>query len=89
MDTVYTKREDAGKALLGLLGMAMNRTEPVSIGQYKGFDLQIAYFAMDKMYLAYLVGSGINPVQLGAGCGRQYGTLGQLPAQPAAERDRP
>ena len=46
--------------------MAMNRTEPVSIGQYKGFDLQIAYFAMDKMYLAYLVGSGINPVQLGA-----------------------
>ena len=66
MDAVYTKREDAGKALLGLLGMAMNRTEPVSIGQYKGFDLQIAYFAMDKMYLAYLVGSGINPVQLGA-----------------------
>ena len=66
MDTVYTKREDAGKALLGLLGMAMNRTEPVSIGQYKGFDLQIAYFTMDKMYLAYLVGSGINPVQLGA-----------------------
>lgn len=66
MDTVYTKREDAGKALLGLLGMAMNRTEPISIGQYKGFDLQIAYFAMDKMYLAYLVGSGINPVQLGA-----------------------
>lgn len=66
MDTVYTKREDAGKALLGLLGMAMNRTEPVSIGRYKGFDLQIAYFPMDKMYLAYLVGSGINPVQLGA-----------------------
>lgn len=66
MDTVYTKREDAGKALLGLLGMAMNRTEPVSIGRYKGFDLQIAYFAMDKMYLVYLVGSGINPVQLGA-----------------------
>ena len=66
MDTIYTKREDAGKALLGLLGMAMNRTEPVSIGQYKGFDLQIAYFAMDKMYLAYLVGSGINPVQLSA-----------------------
>lgn len=66
MDMVYTKREDAGKALLGLLGMAMNRTEPVSIGRYKGFDLQIAYFAMDKMYLAYLVGSGINPVQLGA-----------------------
>lgn len=66
MDTIYTKREDAGKALLGLLGMAMNRTEPVSIGRYKGFDLQIAYFAMDKMYLAYLVGSGINPVQLSA-----------------------
>ena len=66
MDTFYTKREDAGKALLRLLGMAMNRTEPVSIGRYKGFDLQIAYFAMDKMYLAYLVGSGINPVQLGA-----------------------
>lgn len=44
----------------------MNRTEPVSIGRYKGFDLQIAYFAMDKMYLAYLVGSGINPVQLSA-----------------------
>ena len=66
MDTIYTKREDAGKALLGLLGMAMNRTEPVSIGRYKGFDLQIAYFTMDKMYLAYLVGNGINPVQLGA-----------------------
>ena len=66
MNTVYTKREDAGKALLDLLGMALNRTEPVSIGRYKGFDLQIAYFAMDKVYLAYLVGSGINPVQLSA-----------------------
>ena len=66
METVYTKREDAGKALLDLLGMALNRTEPVSIGRYKGFDLQIAYFAMDKVYLAYLVGSGINPVQLSA-----------------------
>ena len=65
MDTIYTKREDAGKALLDLLGTALNRTEPVSIGRYKGFDLQIAYFAMGKMYLAYLVGSGINPVQLG------------------------
>ena len=66
MNTVYTKREDAGKALLDLLGMALNRTEPVSIGRYKGFDLQIAYFAMDKVYLAYLVGNGINPVQLSA-----------------------
>ena len=66
MDTIYTKREDAGKALLDLLGTALNRTEPVSIGRYKGFDLQIAYFAMDKVYLAYLVGSGINPVQLSA-----------------------
>ena len=66
MDTIYTKREEAGKALLDLLGTALNRTEPVSIGRYKGFDLQIAYFAMDKVYLAYLVGSGINPVQLSA-----------------------
>ena len=57
----------------------MNRTEPVSIGRYKGFDLQIAYFAMDKMYLAYLVGSGINGAA-GRGCGRQHGTPGQLPA---------
>lgn len=38
-----------------------------NVGGNNAIDyLQIAYFAMDKMYLAYLVGNGINPVQLGA-----------------------
>ena len=65
MDAIYTKREDAGKALLGLLGSAMNRTDAISIGEYKGFDLQISYYPLDKKFLAYLVGSGLNPTQLG------------------------
>ena len=66
MDTVYDKREEAGKALLGLLGAAMNRVEPVSIGSYKGFDLKILYLPLDKIFMGHLVGSGVNATQLGA-----------------------
>ena len=66
MDTVYDKREDAGKALLGLLGAAMSQVEPVSIGRYKGFTLKILYLPLDKLFIAHLVGSGVNALQLGS-----------------------
>ena len=66
MDKTYDKREDAGRALLGLLGSAMNAEHPVEIGSYKGFKLQISYYPMFKEFHAQLVGAGIRDTQLGA-----------------------
>ena len=50
----------------GFVGMAMNRTEPVSIGRYKGFDLQIAYFAMEKNVSGISCGQRYQPGAAGA-----------------------
>lgn len=66
MDTAYTKKEDAGKSLLGLLGSAMSAEAPVEIGSYKGFKLQISYYPMSKEFHAQLVGAGSHDTQLGA-----------------------
>lgn len=66
MDTAYAKKEDAGKALLGLLGAAMGAEKPVEIGSYKGFKLQIVYYALEQQFHAQLVGAGSHDTQLGA-----------------------
>lgn len=66
MDTTYDKREDAGKALLGLIGIAMDSDQPVKLGKYKGFDLQIVYYPFGKEFHVQLVGAGIHDAQLGA-----------------------
>ena len=66
MDTTYDKREDAGKALLGLIGIAMDSDQPVKLGKYKGFNLQIVYYPFGKEFHVQLVGAGIHDTQLGA-----------------------
>lgn len=66
MDKTYDKRENAGRALLGLIGSAMNAEHPVELGTYRGFKLQIMYFALEKEFRAQLVGAGTRSTQLGA-----------------------
>lgn len=66
MDTTYDKREDAGRALLGLIGAAMTSEKPVPIGSYKGLTVQAIYFPLAQEFHAQLVGAGLYDVQLGA-----------------------
>lgn len=74
----YDKREDAGRALLGLLGSAMNAESPVPVGHYKGFVLQISYYPIFKEFHAQLVGAGSYDTQLGADAVGNMTRLGNL-----------
>lgn len=62
----YDKREEAGKALLGLIGSAMDSDKPVPFGVYKGLELQAVYFPFEKEFHAQLVGAGVYDTTLGA-----------------------
>ena len=62
----YDKREEAGKALLGLIGSAMDSDQPVPFGEYKGLVLQAVYFPFEKEFHAQLVGAGVYDTTLGA-----------------------
>jgi len=63
---VYYEKEPAGKALLGLLGLALNSEKPVPIGYFKGMELQIQHLPFGNEYHARLAGSGSYSTQLGA-----------------------
>ena len=63
---VYYEKEPAGKALLGLLGLALNSEKPVPIGHFKGMELQIQHLPFGNEYHARLAGSGTYSTQLGA-----------------------
>ena len=66
MDTTYDKREDAGRALLGLIGAAMSSEKPVPIGSYKGLTVQAIFLPLGQEFHALLVGAGVYDVPLGA-----------------------
>ena len=66
MDTTYDKREDAGRALLGLIGAAMSSEKPVPIGSYKGLTVQAIFLPLGQEFHAQLVGAGVYDVPLGA-----------------------
>lgn len=66
MDTTYDKREDAGRALLGLIGAAMTSEKPVPIGNYKGLTVQAIFLPLGQEFHAQLVGAGVYDVPLGA-----------------------
>lgn len=66
MDTTYDKREDAGRALLGLIGAAMTSEKPVSIGSFKGLAVQAIFLPLGQEFHAQLVGTGVYDVPLGA-----------------------
>ncbi len=65
MDKTYDKREDAGKALLGLVGEAMTNTKPVAIGSYRGLTVKVSYEPLQQTFHAQLVGAGSYDTQLG------------------------
>ena len=62
----YDKREDAGKALLGLVGAAVRVNHAVSVGHYAGLTLQVLYVPLSKVLEAHLVGAATHATELGA-----------------------
>ena len=66
MEQNYSEKEPAGKALLGLLGLAVDAEKPVPIGNYKGMELQISYAAFGNVFSVKLVGVGTYVAELGA-----------------------
>ena len=64
--TSYDKREDAGKALLGLVGAAVRADHPVSVGHYAGFEVTVAYVPLSKVFVAHLVGQATHTTELGS-----------------------
>lgn len=65
MDQTYTEKEAAGKALLGLLGLALDTEKPVPIGNYKGMELQISHAVFGNIFSGKLVGAGTYTTELG------------------------
>ena len=61
----YDKREDAGKALLGLVGAAVRATKPVPVGHYVGFEITVEYKPLEKVFHAHLVGEATHTTELG------------------------
>lgn len=74
----YDKREEAGRALLGLLGAAVKSEEPVQVGQYRGFAVRIAYDPFQKLFYGQLVGAGCYQTQLGPDAAGNMSRLSHL-----------
>ena len=64
--TSYDKREDAGKALLGLVGAAVRADHPVLVGHYAGFEVTVVYVPLSKVFVAHLVGQATHTTELGS-----------------------
>ena len=62
----YDKREDAGKALLGLVGAAVRADHHVLVGHYAGFEVTVAYVPLSKVFVAHLVGQATHTTELGS-----------------------
>ncbi len=60
----YTEKAQAGKALLEACSQ-MESTEPVSIGSYRGFGMELFYEAFSKEYQVSLKGALSHRVSLG------------------------
>lgn len=64
--STYDKREDAGKALLGLVGAAVRADHHVLVGHYAGFEVTVAYVPLSKVFVAHLVGQATHTTELGS-----------------------
>ena len=60
----YTEKARAGKALLDACSQ-MESTEPVSVGSYRGFGMELSYEAFSKEYQVSLKGTLSHRVSLG------------------------
>ena len=65
LDTHYTEKEDAGKAIIDVC-TRMQDSETVSVGEYRGFALSITYDGITTQYLMTLKGSLSHTFSLGA-----------------------
>lgn len=65
MEKTYTEKEPGGKALLGLLGVALDTEKPVPIGNYKGLELQVSHAVFGNVFSVKLVGAGTYTAELG------------------------
>ena len=63
-EIAYTEKAQAGKALLDACSQ-MESTEPVSIGSYRGFEMELSYEAFSKEYQVSLKGALSHRVPLG------------------------
>ena len=62
--TVYTEKAEAGKALIEACKQLTN-SDPVSIGSYRGFEMQLFYEAFSKEYRVALKGTLTYTASLG------------------------
>lgn len=60
----YTEKAQAGKALLDACSQ-IESTEPVSVGSYRGFEMELSYEAFSKEYQVSLKGTLSHRVSLG------------------------
>lgn len=63
-EITYTEKAQAGKALLDACSQ-MESTEPVSVGSYRGFEMELSYEAFSKEYQVSLKGVLSHRVSLG------------------------
>lgn len=62
--TVYTEKAEAGKALIEACKQ-LQSSDPVSIGSYRGFEMQLFYEAFSKEYRVALKGALTHTASLG------------------------
>ena len=74
----YDKRDEAGRALLGMLGAAMKADKPVLVGTYRGFDVKVSYNLLGQEFHAQLIGADAYDTQLGSDAAGNMLRLGHL-----------
>lgn len=65
LGTVYTERKDAGKAIINAC-TSLNSSDPVQLGQYRGFSLSLQYDAAHTDYKLTLKGHLSHTISLSA-----------------------
>ncbi|MDE6280743.1 MAG: helicase C-terminal domain-containing protein, partial [Oscillospiraceae bacterium] len=60
----YTEKKGAGSAILAAI-KTLNGTDPIQLGQYRGFAMELRFDAMFKSYDLTLIGSRRNGISLG------------------------
>lgn len=62
--TVYTEKKDAGSAILAAC-KAMTSPDPVPLGRYRGFDMELSFDSFGRVYRIALKGSLSHSTDLG------------------------
>lgn len=60
----YTEKKGAGSAILATI-QTLRGTDPIQLGQYRGFAMELCFDAMFKSYDLTLIGSRRNGISLG------------------------